>query len=143
MTIRAVLDTNTVISALLWKGTPHRVLRAVYFHPIRFYTSSFLFQELATTLAKDKFDEPVKLLKTSRAVLLAHYQQIADTVEPDFIPEAVSDCPPDNHVLACALKVKANVIVSGDGHLKELNSYEGIPIMNAAGFMNKYFPSKE
>jgi predicted nucleic acid-binding protein len=30
--VRVVLDTNVVISALLWRGTPYRLLEAVRQH---------------------------------------------------------------------------------------------------------------
>ena len=35
-----------------------------------------------------------------------------------------------DHVLACALAISANLIVSGDRHLLDLGSYQGITIVN-------------
>lgn len=40
--------------------------------------------------------------------------------------------PDDDHVLACALAAQADLVVSGDSHLLDLNSYQGIPIVGAA-----------
>lgn len=38
----------------------------------------------------------------------------------------------DDHVLACALAAKADLIVSGDAHLLNLKTYQGVPIVSAA-----------
>jgi len=38
----------------------------------------------------------------------------------------------DDQVLACALAASADAIVSGDKHLRNLKTYQNIPIINAA-----------
>ena len=40
--------------------------------------------------------------------------------------------PDDDEVLACALAAKADLIVSGDSHLLNLKSYQGIEIVRPA-----------
>ncbi len=45
--------------------------------------------------------------------------------------------PADNRVLECAITACVDYIISGDGHLLELSSYEGIPILKAKGFLEK------
>jgi len=40
--------------------------------------------------------------------------------------------PDDDHVLACAMAAQADVIVSGDHHLLNLNNYQGIDILRPA-----------
>ena len=40
--------------------------------------------------------------------------------------------PDDDHILACALCAKAQLIVSGDSHLLDLKAYQGIPIRTAS-----------
>lgn len=40
--------------------------------------------------------------------------------------------PDDDAVLACAVAVKADLVVSGDPHLVKLTQYEGIPIVAPA-----------
>lgn len=43
--------------------------------------------------------------------------------------------PKDDPVLACALKVKADYIVSKDDHLKDLKEYRGIKIVSNQEFL--------
>jgi predicted nucleic acid-binding protein len=35
--VRVVADTNTIVSALLWRGSPHRLVAAIDEYPIAFY----------------------------------------------------------------------------------------------------------
>jgi len=43
--------------------------------------------------------------------------------------------PKDNIFLEAALEAKTDCIVSGDRHLLELGSFEGIPILEASEFL--------
>ena len=45
--------------------------------------------------------------------------------------------PDDDKVLECALAGGVDFIVTGDRHLLDLTSYEGIPILRADGFLEK------
>ncbi|MEO8716639.1 MAG: PIN domain-containing protein [Burkholderiales bacterium] len=48
--LRAVADTNVVVSALLWRGAPHRLFSRIESERICFYTSRALIAELAGVL---------------------------------------------------------------------------------------------
>lgn len=51
--MRLVLDTNVVLSALLWRGTPYRLLEAIRQQPRRqIYSSTTLLEELADVLTR-------------------------------------------------------------------------------------------
>ncbi len=43
----------------------------------------------------------------------------------------------DNRVLECAVSAKADVIISGDGHLLSLKNYAGIDIIPASEFIKQ------
>jgi len=51
---------------------------------------------------------------------------------PASIAPVVLADPDDDHVLACALAAKADLIVSGDSDLLKLKTYRGIAIVGAA-----------
>ena len=69
----------------------------------------------------------------SAAELVQDYERLAEVVTPEPLPAPVSRDPDDDHVLACALAAKAELIVSGDKrHLLVLGEYQGIPIRTAA-----------
>ena len=76
--------------------------------------------------------------KTVREVL-ADYLEIVEVVEPLEIPRVVRD-PDGDHVLACALAAKAELIVSGDQDLLVLHEYQGIPILPAAEALRRLEP---
>ncbi len=49
--------------------------------------------------------------------------------------QAVKKDPADDKYLVCAVEGKADYIVSGDQHLKDLEEYRGIPIVDPAKFL--------
>ncbi len=53
--MRLVLDTNIVISGLLWNGPPRRLLDAAISGTVDIYTSAVLVTELRQALAYPKF----------------------------------------------------------------------------------------
>jgi predicted nucleic acid-binding protein len=56
-------------------------------------------------------------------------------VVPRTVPDAVPDDPDDNHIIACAVEGRADLIVSGDRHLLNLVEYEGIPVIRPTDFL--------
>jgi len=131
--VRLVLDTNTIVSGLLWKGPPHAVLMAARErNDISLYSSPRLLAELANVLARKKLSTAVVASTRSPEVLLQRYLQVARVVVPAVIAPVIRTDPDDDHVLACALAAKADLIVSGDSHLLNLKTYQGIPVVNAA-----------
>ena len=131
--MRLVLDTNTVLSALLWRGTPYRLLETIRNqHPsLQLYSSPVLLEELTDVIARPAFSKRLSAIgKTVRAVL-ADYVEIVDLAEPIEVPRIVRD-PDDDHVLACALAAKADLIVSGDKDLLDLNAFQNIQILAPA-----------
>jgi len=133
--MRIVADTNTVLSGLLWQGPPRRLLDLARARErtVSLYTSVTLLAELAEVIARDKFAERVRAAGLSAAELVQNYERLAEIVTPEPLPAPVSRDPDDDHVLACALAAKAELIVSGDKrHLLVLGAYQGIPIRNTS-----------
>ncbi len=137
MTWRVVLDTNVAVSALLWRGTPHRVLLEMRRRPILFFSSRFLLDELSEVISRSKFDEIFARREMSRAGLVRHYTALVRLVAPVHVPEVIADDPTDNQVLACALAADADVIVSGDSHLLSVGAHAGIRIRTAGDFLRE------
>lgn len=111
--MRLVLDTNTVVSALLWHGTPHELVVAAQTRPVVFFTS------------------PVAGSGLTPDQLMQRYRNIATVIHPAPIPPTVLADPDDDHVLACAASARADLIVSGDRDLLDLKTYQNIPIVTA------------
>jgi predicted nucleic acid-binding protein len=75
---------------------------------------------------------PHQLLQQAFAGLVVRYAELASLVPPASIGGVIQADPDDDHVLACALAAKADLIVSGDSHLLNLKRYQSIPIVSPA-----------
>lgn len=129
---RLVLDTNVVVSAFLWQGTPGRLIEMAAEKEVQLFTSRALLDELAATLAKKKLAKYVAATGLTAEQMLANYRRIAKVVTAKQLEQQVSRDADDDAVLACALAARAEFIVSGDEDLLVLKSFSGIPIMTAA-----------
>ena len=129
--MRLVLDTNTVISALLWRGAPRRILLSAHSNIVQLYTSIPLLIELDDVLRRSKFQARLHQARVTANDLVLGYAALATTVEPAELPPVVLSDPDDDAVLACALGAQAEAIVSGDGHLLQMGAYATIPILPA------------
>lgn len=136
--MRLVVDTNVVVSAFLWGGVPRRMLDAVEARHFELFTSPQLVTELEDVLSRDKFAARLRLTRFTSAFLLARYTQLAILVAPGevLVPELRD--PKDIHVLACALAVRAETIVSGDADLHALGTFRGIPILSPSDFLKRF-----
>jgi putative PIN family toxin of toxin-antitoxin system len=135
--MRIVADTNTVLSGLLWQGPPRRLMDLARQRVFTPSTSSTLLAELAEVIARDKFAQRVLAAGLSAADLVQDYTRLAQIVEPQPLPAPASQDLDDDHVLACALAAQANLIVSGDRDLLDLNEYQGIPILTTTDALQR------
>ena len=129
--IKAVLDTNVVISAIVFGGKPRRILNLAIEGKISLFFSEPMFEEIREILGgrKFRFTAP-QLLAVEREL-----EAISDTVYPDKSIKFMKDDPDDDVFIECALAADADYIVSGDKHLLDLKSYGNIKIVNVAEFV--------
>jgi putative PIN family toxin of toxin-antitoxin system len=135
--LRVVLDTNVVVSALVFGGGRAGRLRLAWHGgQIVPLASTFTIQELACVLAYPKFC----LSAQDREELLADYLPYVLTVRFPKPPPAVPDCrdPMDLPFLHLAVAGRAKVLVSGDRDLLALANVfaaaGGCPIHNLETF---------
>lgn len=130
--MRAVLDTNIVISGLLWQAAPRQVLDAARDKRITLHTSSVLLDELAEVLSRPHLASVIAANRASPAFLMQRYAMLAQLVIPAQTTRVVAKDIDDDAVIACALAAGADLIVSGDAHLLNLKHYQGMRIIDAA-----------
>ena len=130
--MRVVLDTNVVASALLWGGTPERLIELAGEGSLELFTSQALLAEFASILERAKFGEKLRQKNLAAAEIVSRYRELAETVEAPPIEEAQLRDQDDAAVLACALAARADAIVSGDADLRALGTYQKIPILTPA-----------
>lgn len=129
--MRVVVDTNTVLSAFLWGGPPKAVLDAARAEQITLFSSAALLAELEEVLSRDKFAARIARIESTPATLLRQYRALINLVRPTAIAPTSRD-PDDDHVLACALGARAELIISRDNDLLDLGTFHAIRILSAA-----------
>lgn len=130
--MRLVLDTNVVLSALLWRGTPYRLLETIRQQPrLKIYSSTTLLEELADVLTRPSATKRLALIGKAAREVLADYVEVVELVEPIEVPRVVPNDPDDDHVIAAACAAHADCIASGDSDLLSLGSFQGIDILTA------------
>jgi len=127
--VRVVADTNIIISGLLWRGAPRRLLDAARAGKIDLFASAVLLAELQETLQRDKFAERLERAGVTPRQLVVGYAALATLVRPAAISPTILDDPDDDAVLACAVAAQTQVIASGDSHLLNLKEFQGISIL--------------
>jgi putative PIN family toxin of toxin-antitoxin system len=108
--LKAVLDTNVVLSAHLNTGGPPAVIFDLIFARFfRCFVSNPLLEEYEEVLKRPRFGLDAREIATSLrlmrnvAVLVAPRKRLQITTDPD-----------DNKVLECALEARADYVVTGN-----------------------------
>ncbi len=135
--MRIVADTNIVVSGLLWSGPPQQVINAAREKRIELYSSAALAAEFAEVIAREQFLRRIRAAGLSAAELVVDYACLVRLVVPAEINPTVAGDPDDDQVLACGLAAQADAIVSGDKRLRNVKTYQGIPIVSAAEALRK------
>lgn len=129
--MRLVLDTNIVVSGLIWGGMPRRLLDLGRDGQAMLFTSGVLLDELANVLTRDKFEAMLATQGITPTFLMQRYGMLARLVTPQTIERTVRDAD-DDAVIATALAAQAAGIVTGDSDLLALHPYKAIQILNPA-----------
>lgn len=127
--VRVGLDTNVLVSGLLWKNIPYQLVQAAIQGEIEIYSSTVLVSELEEVLARPHLAHKLAEHNASVIDLVLHYKTYARIIVPAEINRTVLIDPDDDAVLACALAAGADLVVSGDLDLLNLKSFQRIPIV--------------
>lgn len=128
--IRAVLDTNVLISSIFWRGPPYKVVKAGLEGKYRPVISTPILEELADKL-RGKFEVPEDKIGLLVDILLVN----SEVVEPSSEIDIVEDDPSDNKIIECAVDGNAGFVVTGDSDLLDLEDYEGMKIVEPSRFL--------
>src|SRR5262245_12582070 len=129
--LRVVVDTNIYISAFLY---PQRAIFQIVHQAGRrqyhLLISPAIIREVGRVMGEDlvwEEDARIRHLKT--------IAKAAEIVMPRLTLGVIREDPPDNRILECAVEGRANLIVSGDRHLRRLKIYQSIPIVRPIDFL--------
>lgn len=121
--MRLLLDTNVLVSAMLFGGLPQNLVQQAFRGEFELVTSEAILDELEGVL-REKFARPPVVARALREELAS----VADVRRPPQTLRVTRD-PADDMVLAAALDGRADSIVTGDKDLLPLGTYEGISIL--------------
>ncbi|MGA2168212.1 MAG: putative toxin-antitoxin system toxin component, PIN family [Terracidiphilus sp.] len=128
---RLVLDTNVVLSGLLFPGSiPSRALYKAQERVV--LASDVTQQELTEVMDRSRFDRYVE--REIRRRLVAEYLKATVAVEIPFPIRACRDRK-DDKFLEVAVHGRADLIVTGDRDLLELHPFRGIAILTPEAYL--------
>ena len=132
--MKAVLDTNVLISAYVFPGgKPETVYRLALEGRLEIGTSLALLAEFGRVLGQ-KFGWVPDQVEAA----VAQVARIAAVVEPSETIHVIKADPADDRVLEAARAFGADMIVSGDRHLLDLGTWSEIEVLSPAEFIARW-----
>ena len=135
--MRLVLDTNTVVSGLIWGGVPGQLIDAAAAGTVQIISSVPLLGELHDVLFRKKFAAQLAEQGVDAADLFEGYAALVELVDPANIGPVILADPDDDIVLATAVAGNTAAIVSGDAHLLGIGEFRGMPIVTPAAAVSR------
>jgi putative PIN family toxin of toxin-antitoxin system len=125
--VRAVVDTNLVVSGLILKhGHPAQLVQALRQRRFLLVLSDVLLEEYQRVLARQRFAQRYGLTPQEIRDFLALLTTAQRATPIRRLPVRVRDVK-DNPVLATALGGKADYLVTGDEDLLTLDGHPKLP----------------
>lgn len=129
--VKILLDTNIIVSALIYKGKPEIIFKLVLDKQIRLVISPILLSELQEILLK-KFDfSKRKTIRIDQKI-----RKVAKIVHPKETINIIRD-EDDNRVLEAAIEGNCNYVVTGDKDLLVFKNYKKVEIVTAEEFLSR------
>jgi uncharacterized protein len=130
--IKAVFDTNVLVSSLIKHGKPRNLWNAVLDGKVKLVVSEEILEEFIRVVSRPKIAK--YLDKTDVDNFLKILLQKAELVNTEEPLNLVKD-PSDNMILETAVAGGARYIVSGDNHLIGLGSFKEIKVLTVANML--------
>lgn len=134
MKLRAVMDTNVLVSGILWRGVPFELLRWAEKNNLVIYTSLEILDEVHRVLHYPKFQQYIGNQQASPEELFAKIVSLCTIIQIDQVVKGVCSDADDEKFLSCALAANVEILVSGDRHLLNLEQYQSLRISTAREF---------
>lgn len=125
--MRLVLDTNVIVSGMLWGGPPGLLIKAGCEGAVRLFTSVPMLAELTKVLERAKFRQ--RILDSGEDVerLIDGYAALCAIVRPADATGRAPD-PDDDKVAGTAIAARADLLVTGDRPFLGVADIDGIRI---------------
>lgn len=133
---RVVLDTNVLISALLFRGGLSKIVGLWQKGKIIPVISKETFSEFVTVLEYPKFSLTQEETDSIIKYEILPYFEIVEVVKG---VKGICRDPEDDKFISCAISGSVDYIVSGDKDLFDLKQYKSIRIIKASDFLKMVY----
>ena len=132
--MRVVLDTNTLVSALLFFGVASRSVALWQSRRLTVLVSKPIVEEYLRVLAYPKF----RLTEAEiRSLIETQVLPFVETVTPRRRLRVVKSDPDDDKFLECAVAGRARYLITGDRDLLHLGSHAKTAIVSVRAFLEE------
>ena len=130
-----VIDTNTLISAFLFKYSNPRKAFDKVLERGKISASLKTYNEFSEVLLRPKFDKYISVEK--KLLVLKEFKEL---IIFSKISESITVCrdPKDDKFLELAVAANASCLITGDKDLLVLHPFRNISILNAADFISDF-----
>jgi putative PIN family toxin of toxin-antitoxin system len=132
--LKAVLDTNVLVSGVFFSGPPYEILSAWRHGRFKLVLSAEILDEYRVVGHRLAVEYQGVDIGPILALLAVHAEFVA---APPLVTQ-VCDDPTDDKFFACALASGCKLIVSGDRHLHKASGYAGVQVVRPREFVTKY-----
>ena len=133
--LKVVLDTNILVSALLFRGELSRMVDLWKTGRLIPVISKETFRELKAVFEYPKFHLTKDEIRTIIEEEVLPFFEVVEVAEE---VSGICNDPDDDKFLSCAVSASADFVVSGDKHLCELHIYKSVRIIKPADLMKLF-----
>jgi len=131
--VKIVCDTNVLVSGILFGGNARQILLLASRGKLTNFISDDILHEAKDVLLRPKF----KLSPQQVIAIIALFRDTFELIYPTQQHRVVQSDPDDDRILEAAVEAQAEIIVSGDKHLRSLGLWRGIRILSPAEFVKE------
>jgi len=142
--LRTVIDTNVIVSGVISKkGPPAQLLDAWSDHVFDLVISAAIISEIQRVLSEPRLKHAFNVTdeRIARLIEALHKDSIL-VPGTAHVHGAVATDPSDEKFLAAGLDGNADMVVSGDRDLLEIESFQGIVILTPRQFLDQLAADK-
>ena len=133
--ISVVIDTNVLVSALLFGGTPGKLIPLWKSGKIQPHVSQEMVDEFLRVLAYPKFE------LTENEIHYLLYVEVLPFCKVAILksrPVIINEDPSGDMFLICSKAAQAKALITGDQHLLSLKSFGNTSILTPKQFLNEF-----
>lgn len=134
--IRVTVDTNVLVSATYWSGSPLIVMELVGQRKLCCILSNEILEEYDRVINSDEIVDKVENKGLVASRIIDKVVSDCIIVEPKVRLEIVKDDPSDNKILECAVAGSADYLITSDAHLLGIKEFMGVRIVRPKDFLD-------